>query len=152
MRLSLGDEQARHIPTHITLLPPTPMASHVLPVLREHLSQVGAYHPAFDVVLRGTGTFRPISDVVFIQVARGVAWCERLEQQVRHGPINRAMNFPYHPHVTVAHNVSAEAMDQAFDSLAFFTAEYVASYFRLYVHDGDEIWRADTDFTLRGAG
>lgn len=151
-RLELGDDQARHIPTHITLLPPTPIAGHVLPALREHLSQVGAHHPSFKVVLRGTGTFRPLSDVVFIQVARGVAWCEKLEQQVRHGPVNRQMNFPYHPHVTIAHNVDEAALDHAFDTLAYFTADYVASFFRLYVHDGDEVWRSDTDFALRGPG
>ncbi|UJH71715.1 hypothetical protein [Ornithinimicrobium sp. INDO-MA30-4] len=74
----------------------------------------------------------------------------KLEQQVRHGPVNRQMNFPYHPHVTIAHNVDEAALDHAFDTLAYFTADYVASFFRLYVHDGDEVWRSDTDFALRG--
>ena len=66
---------------------------------------VASAHAAFDVVLRGTGTFRPLSDVVFIQVAQGVSACEALEIELRGGPVLRELDFYYHPHVTVAHNV-----------------------------------------------
>ena len=67
----------------------------------------------FDIELRGTGTFRPVSPVVFVQLARGIGGCERLEQRVRPGPLTRDLPFPYHPHVTVAHDVADEALDRA---------------------------------------
>ena len=54
---------------------------------RGHCAAVAAAHAPFDVVLRGTGTFRPLSDVVFIQVAQGVSNCEALEVALRSGPV-----------------------------------------------------------------
>lgn len=149
-RIALGDVRARHIPTHITLLPPTPVPSSTLVAMREHLTGVAGHHPEFPVVLRGTGTFRPVSDVVFIQVARGLASCEVLERRVRGGPIRRDLQFPYHPHVTVAHDVDAAALDRAFDTLADFTCSFTARQVRLYVHDGDGVWRRDSDYELTG--
>ena len=70
------------------------------------------------MVLSGTGTFRPVSPVVFVQVSRGIAHCEALERAVRSGPVERTLDFPYHPHVTVAHHLDEAALDRAFESLA----------------------------------
>lgn len=147
-RVGFGDDRALGIPTHITLLPPTPMPLHALPDLRTHLGQVAAQHPAFTVVLRGTGTFRPISDVVFVQVAQGISGCEVLERQVRSGPVGAAPAFPYHPHVTVAHDINRPGLDRAFSELADFSCAFEADVLRLYTHGGDQQWRCDSDFIL----
>ena len=72
--------------------------------------------------LRGSGTFRPVSPVVFVPLARGISECERLEAQVRSGPLARETAFPYHPHVTVAHDLDEAALDRAFDALAAYDA------------------------------
>src|SRR3712207_8607561 len=48
------------------------------------------------------------SDVVFVAVARGIGNCELLADDVRRGPLARSLTFPYHPHVTVAHDVPAD--------------------------------------------
>lgn len=149
-RIELGDHQAAHIPTHITLLPPTPVPEPVVTDLREHLRGAAARHPVFDVVLRGTGTFRPVSDVVYIQVARGVASCELLERLVRRGPVTRELAFPYHPHVTVAHDLDPDALDQAFDELSTFTCAFRADWMGLYVHQGEQGWQLDTELALTG--
>ena len=55
----------------------------------EHLEAVSAISRPFPMVLRGTGTFRPISPVVFVQVSGGLAECEVLERAVRTGPLER---------------------------------------------------------------
>ena len=70
-RRSFGDVQADVIPTHITLLPPGPIEDGGLPLVLEHLARVAAGTAPFDVVLRGTDTFRPVSPVVFVCVAEG---------------------------------------------------------------------------------
>ena len=72
---------------------------------RAHLEDVAASGHSFPMVLRGTGTFRPISPVVFVQVSGGLADCELLEKAVRRGPLERNLEFYYHPHVTVAHHL-----------------------------------------------
>ncbi|WP_202862955.1 2'-5' RNA ligase family protein [Ornithinimicrobium murale] len=149
-RLGYGEDRAAHIPTHVTLLPPTETTTDRLEDLLEHLGVVSRASPSFDVVLRGTGTFRPVSDVVYIQVAQGVSSCEQLERAVRAGPVCRTLEFPYHPHVTVVHDEPPEVLDRAFAELADFTAEFVADEFVAYVHHGDEVWRPLVTYPLQG--
>lgn len=148
LRLGYGDTRARHTPTHITLLPPTALAPERVAGVRDHLTRIAARHRPFQVILRGTGTFRPVSDVVFVQVAQGVSSCELLERDVRSGPLERTLSFPYHPHVTLAHDLPDPTLDRAFDDLAGFACRYPVESFRLYMHEGDEVWRPVAYFPL----
>lgn len=152
LRVGYGEERARHIPTHVTLMPPTPVEAEQIEELRAHLADVAAAQAPYEVVLRGTGTFRPVSDVVYIQVAQGVSRCEQLERAVREGPVKRELLFPYHPHVTVVHDAPEEVLDRAFADLAAFTCRFEAASFRLYRHDGDGRWQVVEEFALRGTG
>ena len=104
-RSKVGDPQASLVPPHVTLLPPTEVAVADRAAISAHLAEVARCHPPFDMHLSGTGTFPPVSDVVFVAVARGIGNCELLATDVRRGPLARALSFPYHPHVTVAHDV-----------------------------------------------
>lgn len=151
-RADFGDPSAWQIPAHITLLPPTEVDDEVYAAFRRHCDEVAAYHDGFEVVLRGTGTFRPLSDVVFIQVAQGVSACESLERSLRSGPVRRDLEFYYHPHVTVAHNVSAAALDRAFEELAEYAITFEVGAFHLYEQGVDEVWRPIHAFPLRGGG
>jgi 2'-5' RNA ligase len=140
-RAGFGDPLAAAIPTHVTLLPPTAVHDADLPVIEEHLRAVAAGECPFELLLRGTGTFRPVSPVVFVALAKGIADCERLETAVRSGPLARDLSFPYHPHVTVAHHLADDVMDQAFETLAGYEAAFPVSGFSLYVHGDDGVWR-----------
>ncbi len=97
-----------------------------------HLESVAAEGHPFGMVLRGTGTFRPISPVVFVQVSGGLAECELLERAVRRGPLERDLDFYYHPHVTVAHHVPEDSLDRAFTELADFECRFDVREFYLY--------------------
>jgi 2'-5' RNA ligase len=149
-RLGYGETGAVHIPTHVTLMPPTQTTSERLEELLGHLADVARQHSCFPIVLRGTGTFRPVSDVVYIQIAQGVSSCEQLERAVRSGPVRRELEFPYHPHVTLAHHLPDDVLDRAFDDLADFTAHFEAREFVAYVHHGDEVWRPLVTYELTG--
>ena len=146
-RERFGDPMARVIPTHVTLLPPITVDESLLPEIEEHLRGVAQDEEPFDIELRGTGTFRPVSPVVFVQLARGIGGCERLEGRVRSGPLARELPFPYHPHVTVAHDVPDEALDRAFVELADYAAQFSVWGFSLYEHV-DGVWRPQRDFPL----
>jgi 2'-5' RNA ligase len=147
-RAEAGDPLAAFIPSHITLLGPTDVAGDRLPAIEEHLGEVAAGHAAFPVRLRGTGTFRPVTEVVFVAVALGISEFEMLAAEVRSGPLDRELHFPYHPHVTVAHDVPTGALDAVFDRLADFSAEFTVDAFTLYVHGADGHWRPVRDFPL----
>jgi len=149
-RASFGDPLADSIPSHITLLPPTEVSDDELPGVVDHLESVAELGQSFPMVLRGTGTFRPVSPVVFVQVSGGLAQCEVLEKAVRRGPLRRDLDFNYHPHVTVAHHVPEDNLDRAFSELADFECTFVVEEFHLYEHGPDKVWRPVRSFALNG--
>jgi 2'-5' RNA ligase len=145
-REKFGDPLAAAIPTHVTLLPPTEVAPSDLPVIEVHLRRVAEVERPFEIHLRGTGTFRPVSPVVFVQLASGISDCERVESMVRSGPLGRELKFNYHPHVTVAHDLCDEQLDRAFDTLSDYEARFEVWGFSLYEHGPDGVWRPQRDF------
>jgi 2'-5' RNA ligase len=148
-RVSLGEDGAHQIPTHITLVPPTDIDADAVPEVVTHLESVAAEHQPFGIHLRGTGTFRPVSPVVFVGVAQGISECELLAKSVRTGPLDLAMEFPYHPHVTVAHHLPEQTLDRAFDELADFDCSFDVSGFWLYTYDEQPGWMPFRAFELR---
>jgi 2'-5' RNA ligase len=146
LRGSFGDPSATSIPTHVTLLSPTEVAASKGPAIHEHLRRVAAAQQPFTMLLRSTGTFRPVSPVVFVQVAGGISACERIERAIRTGPLKRDVAFYYHPHVTVAHHVDDDAMDRAFNELATYECAFEVTSFDLVEHGDDLVWRAVSTF------
>ena len=151
-RERLGDPNAARIPPHVTLLPPTEVPPDSLPSIEEHLRVIAMTETEFDIRLRGSATFRPVSPVVFVPLVQGISECERLEGQVRTGPLFREIRFPYHPHVTVAHDLPGEALDEAFRALASYEADFRVHGFSLFEQDGDGTWRPQRDFVFGGGG
>ncbi|WP_369272987.1 2'-5' RNA ligase family protein [Streptomyces sp. R11] len=152
-RAGFGDAAAHGIPTHVTLLPPTEVDASLLPAIEVHLVEVAAAGRPFPMRLSGTGTFRPLSPVVFVQVVEGAAACTWLQKQVRHasGPVARELQFPYHPHVTVAHGIDEASMDRAFEELADYQAAWSCNGFALYEQGADGVWRRLRDFAFGGS-
>jgi 2'-5' RNA ligase len=151
VRQSYGDPLAASIPTHITLLPPTEVATDDLDTIEKHLRTIAESEEGFEIHLRGTGTFHPVSPVVFVSVVSGIGDCERVEARVRSGPLARDLSFPYHPHVTIAHDLPDEALQRAFDEQAGYDVRFPVWGFSLYEHGTDGVWRPQRDFPL-GAG
>ncbi|MFF7966161.1 2'-5' RNA ligase family protein [Streptomyces sp. NPDC007903] len=147
-RAGFGDAAALSIPTHITLLPPTEVDEADLAAVDAHLAEVAATGRPFPMLLSGTGTFRPLSPVVYVRIEQGAEECTELQQQVRDasGPVPRELQFPYHPHVTVAHGIEEAAMDRAFEELAGFEAAWPCTGFALYEQGRDGVWRKLRDY------
>lgn len=151
-RERLGDPNAAGIPPHVTLLPPTALAEADLDGVEEHLRRVAASEQPFRMHLRGTASFRPVSPVVFVPVVEGIADCERVQAKVRSGPLHRELKFPYHPHVTVAHDLEEAALDRAFSELRHYDARFSVWGFTLFEQDRQGVWRPQRDFPFGGGG
>ncbi len=149
-RIAFGDPHAADVPPHVTLVPPTKVPQ-TGEQLEDHLAAVASRHLAFRLRLRGTATFRPVSPVVFLSLAEGISSCELLAGDVLLGPLAQLRAFPYHPHVTVAHDLDDAALDHAFDTLAEFDCAFDVETFQLFVHGDDGVWRPLRDFKL-GSG
>ncbi|GIG28623.1 2'-5' RNA ligase family protein [Cellulomonas marina] len=140
-RAGYGDPVARHVPPHVTILPPTPVAPAQQAAVLEHLDRVVAAHRAFVLHLRGTGTFRPVSPVAYVDVAEGGDACARLEAAVRRGPLWAEQRFAYRPHVTVAHHVDDAALDAAERDWADLDAQFLVTTVECAALDPDGRWR-----------
>ncbi|MCG2620656.1 2'-5' RNA ligase family protein [Arthrobacter sp. I2-34] len=137
-RASFGDPLAAVIPPHITLVTTTPVTDWA--AATEHVRAVARGQEPFTVTIRGTGTFRPVSPVVYVNVSEGFASCVQLHRKLQSGPLARELEFDFHPHVTVAHGVSLASMDAAEAKLADYAATFTVSSMGLYEHDQSGVW------------
>ncbi|MGN6475208.1 MAG: 2'-5' RNA ligase family protein [Mycobacteriales bacterium] len=151
-RERLGDPNALRIVPHVTLLPPTTVGSGALPEIEEHLRRVAARFRPFEIRLRGSATFLPVSPVVFVPLVQGIAECEQIEAQVRSGPLTRVLDYSYHPHVTVAHDLPDDALHRALGELSAYDARFEVWGFSLFEQGPDLHWRPQRDFTFSAGG
>ena len=54
-------------------------------------------------------------------------------------------------HVTVAHDVPADALDRAFTDLADYSVTFEVGAYQLYEQGDDGAWRPVDEFTLDGS-
>jgi 2'-5' RNA ligase len=145
-----GRRPAGLVPPHVTLLPPTEVPLSRRPAIAAHLAAVAREHPPFEMHLSGTGTFQPVSDVVFVTVARGIGNCELLATDVRTGPLERTLSFPYHPHVTVAHDVPPDMLELAYSGLSDLSAEFRVDSFTEFEQSDGGVWTVAREYPLTG--
>ncbi|WP_435299574.1 2'-5' RNA ligase family protein [Timonella sp. A28] len=147
-RKSFGDPLADAIPPHITIVGPTIIEPAQLEEVHRHIASACTRVEPFEVHLRGSATFLPVSPVVFIQVVAGIAQCENLEREVRSGLLHHETRFNYHPHVTVAHDLDEASLETAFQTMAFYEAQFMVSDLHLFEHGDDNVWRPVKSFPL----
>lgn len=147
-RASFGDRQAQTVPTHVTLLPPVELDDGELQDASKHLGEVASAHSPFDIHLRGAATFRPLSPVVFVALASGITECELLAADVRSGPLQRDLQFPFHPHVTMAHDLPDPVLDRAYEELTDYECRFTVASFALFAHDEVSGWLPQREFAL----
>ncbi len=151
-REKVGDPLAQLIPPHVTLLPPTDVSRFDALEVHQHLADVAAKHAPFQLHLAGTGSFRPVSQVVFVTVAEGISSCEILAGDIRSGLLDRPLDFPYHPHVTIAHDVPPDMLDLAYQGLSDVDVRVAVDAFCAFSRDASGRWVPATEYPLLGAG
>jgi 2'-5' RNA ligase len=140
---------ASDLPAHVTIIAPIDVDAEAMPAVEAHLDRVARASRPFRLTLRGTGTFRPVSPVVYVAVADGSAACERLESRVRSGDMAVESRYPYHPHVTLAHDVPEPVLDRALADLSAFEASMDVDSVGLYEYR-DGAWHLVREFPFGG--
>lgn len=145
-RASFGDPMANTVPAHITLI--TTTSTRDWEATLGHVRAVAQRQRPFMITIAGTGSFRPVSPVVFIKIEDGFEACVKLHEQLQSGPLERDLPFAFHPHVTIAHDVAPESLDEAESALSDYRATLPVNSMGLYEHDADGIWqlREELDF------
>jgi 2'-5' RNA ligase len=91
-----------------------------------------------------------LTEVVFVAVATGIGECELLAAEVRSGPLARELNFPYHPHVTVAHDVPADMLEVAYNGLSDLSAAFPVDSFTEFEQTPAGAWAVAREYRLTG--
>ncbi|WP_062005343.1 2'-5' RNA ligase family protein [Arthrobacter alpinus] len=129
-REMFGGPDVAAVPPHITLI--SGRATGTWAHAAEHVRSVARSWAPFEVSLRGTGTFAPISPVVFLNLVDGVDNCLDLHERLLDGPVEHLLDFVFHPHLTVAHDLDAETMARAEREMADFSADFQVLSIGLY--------------------
>jgi 2'-5' RNA ligase len=150
-RASFGDRLAWTIPTHITLLPPTQVSATKAQSVDDHLGAVARAYEPFQLRLQGAGTFRPVTQTSFVVVGSGGEKCAALADAVRTGPLRRRLPFPYHPHVTVAVELSDDVHDRAEAEFGDFDLTFPVTWIERFELAEHGVWESMLSFPL-GSG
>ena len=150
VRAAAGDPLAHVIPPHITILPPTAVDVGSLEQVSQHLRRVARRTSPFRIRLDEVGTFRPVSPVVYLDLSRGAPECDRLQGRVRDeaGPLARPLSFPFHPHVTLAHEIADDHLDVAAAAGAELDVDFTAARLHLYRLRPEGVWEVAESFVF----
>ena len=69
---------------------------------------------------------------------------------MRKGPLERGLSYPYHPHVTVAHDVPGDMLEMAYTGLADLSAEFLVEHFTEFEQAADGTWVVAREYPLTG--
>ncbi|ALE05070.1 hypothetical protein AL755_05520 [Arthrobacter sp. ERGS1:01] len=148
-RESFAGPGAAAVPPHITLV--SGRSNGSWNKAAEHVRTVAASGKPFTVSLRGTGTFAPLSPVVFLNLEAGVEECVTLHEELLAGPVEHLPDFDFRPHLTVAHDLDDDAMARAESELADFSADFTVRSIGLYDYSQGG-WALREELTLGGDG
>ncbi len=137
------------VPPHITLV--SGRATDDWADAAAHVRKVAAAGEPFRISLRGTGTFEPVSPVVFLNVDGGAQECARLHEELVRGPLEHLLEFEFHPHLTIAHDLDEAAMARAKAGMADFAADFEVTSIGLYDYLGGG-WALREELALGGSG
>jgi len=135
-RTGLGDPLGDLVPAHITLLPHTWVRPGELPGLVRHVRTVAAAQVPVVMELDGVASFHPTSDVVYLPLTIGARECADLAAALRSGPVAVDLAYPFHPHLTLAHNRGPGAYARARSLLGRFRAAFTATELALSTSTG----------------
>ncbi|MBV1779118.1 2'-5' RNA ligase family protein [Paeniglutamicibacter sp. ABSL32-1] len=146
-RQRYGGDRSANIAPHITLVSgsTTDWDAAV-----RHVHRVAARASSFTVRLHGTGTFRPITPVVYLNVEEGAEACGKLHDELLAGPMKHEVSYGYHPHLTIAHEADDAAMDLAQEELKDESMSFTVDSIGLFGLDGTGAWSLREELGLGG--
>jgi 2'-5' RNA ligase len=98
--------------THVTVLPPRPLATGLPETAWHDLSDALEGFAPFRVELTSIEVFQG-TNVIYLSVGAGYRELERMHAALNQGPLQFKEPYEYHPHVTLAQQLAPEDVDSA---------------------------------------
>jgi 2'-5' RNA ligase len=130
-----------HLPAHVTVLPPRPLAGTEEQALAD-VSKFAATQAAFDIWMGEVESFVPSTPTIFIRVARAAYRMRELHDAMNAGPLRYDEPWPYMPHLTIAKLDCVPDVQQVIDRVRQQWKQYA----------GSRIVRIDNLAFVRGSG
>ena len=152
LRRALGDGALERIAPHITLVPPVNVREDQMANALRVLRKAATGLQPFSVQLGPVSSFHPDTPTLKLGVGGpGLESVKRLRDAVFVPPLERALTWPFVPHVTVADEPDAERIGPAIEALrsyrlnAWFDRMHLLREERI---DGQAAWVPIADFPL----
>ena len=107
---------------HVTLLPPRPLSQPAEEAGAKIRSKLAEFEP-FELRLGHVEIFT-MSSVVYLALANGADEMRKLHDDLNAAAAPFAEPFPFHPHVTLAQQISAEQVPDVFEHEHYRWAEF----------------------------
>jgi 2'-5' RNA ligase len=98
--------------THVTVLPPRPLAAGLPENAWRDLNDYLDDFPPFRVELTSIEVFEG-TNVIYLSVGAGFRELEQMHVALNRGPLQFTEPYQYHPHVTLAQELSPEQVEAA---------------------------------------
>jgi 2'-5' RNA ligase len=98
--------------THVTVLPPRPLAAGLPETAWNDLSDALDNFPPFRVELTSIEIFEG-TNVIYLSIGTGYRELEKMHTALNRGPLRFDEPFEYHPHVTLAQQLLPEGVEAA---------------------------------------
>ncbi len=146
LRLALGDPSVGRIPAHLTLVPPVNVRAMDLPAALARLRAAAAAQPgALPLTLGPVRSFLPANPVLYLDVGGELGRLRELRQAVFAEPLERALTWPWVPHVTVADGIADAKVEGAVDVLNAYGAMVRVDRVVLLEEQPGRLWRPIAD-------
>jgi 2'-5' RNA ligase len=89
---------------HVTILPPRPLAGTPQQAVEALRARIPDFSP-FEIEIGDVVIF-PVSDVVYLSLKKGIKQLHQMYSALNAGFLKYQEPFPYHPHITLAQNLT----------------------------------------------
>jgi 2'-5' RNA ligase len=107
---------------HVSVLPPRPLSGDWQEAREQVKGLAGSWKP-FDITLKDIAVF-PVTNVIYIELAQGSEEMYRLHAAMNAKALQFDEPFEYHPHVTLAQEISGDSVTAMHARARSLWAEY----------------------------
>ena len=149
LRRALGDPSLGRVAPHLTLVPPVNVRAAELPAALARLRRAAAgFRSPLHLTLGPVSTFWPDNPVLYLDVGGDLAELRRLRDSVFAPPLERALSWPWVPHVTLAETADEARIHAAVPALDRYAAVAAVDRVVLLEQRGGRQWTAIADAAL----
>jgi 2'-5' RNA ligase len=148
LRRAMGDRALDRIPPHITLVPPVNVNEERLDDALGAVRRAAAGARPLSLVLGPPATFLPVNPVLYLAVDGDTDRLADLRAAVFVPPLERSIDHPFVPHVTLADGAEVDRITDALVALSSYERVITVERIDILSMRPDRVWEPYADFPL----